>query len=285
MKSKCIAGIVTCNPEIDRLKAVVASAICQVAEVIIVDNNSTNINEIRSLQDCYGNLLVVENKENQGIARALNQIFEVAVERNYEWVLTLDHDTICDIKMVDTLFDGVIDDSIGIVCPSVLYEGVDFKMKGYGKTGLEDVYACMTSGSLTRVAAWQKVGGFNDEYFIDFVDNEFCMKLKINNYRILRNHACEMKHSLGEPLTIKTLFGEVSVVTHKPWRFYYMVRNNLVFICQYRKYLRILREYAKLAKIISGGLRYSIDRKQTWKYIKLGYIDAKRGVLGKMKEQ
>ena len=285
MKKKCCAGIVTCNPELKRLTHVVDAVSRQVDIVIIVDNCSENKGDItKLLQGNKEKNIFVENDENRGIARALNQIFEVAVKKGYDWVLTLDHDTVCDPGMVETLFKGVIGENVGIVCPSVLYEDEDLKMKGYGKLGMEEVYACMTSGSLTRVSAWEKVGGFNDNYFIDFVDNEFCMKLKIDGFKVIRNHSCEMKHSLGEPRQVKSLFGSKSVSIHKPWRYYYMVRNNLTFIRQYRPYLRIIKEYAKLLLIIWDGVRYSYDRKQTLHYIGLGIRDARNGITGRMKE-
>jgi rhamnosyltransferase len=162
------------------------------------------------------------------------------------------------------------------------YEGVNIRQKNIDGVKTE-VSACMTSGSLTNLSAWKKVLGFKDSYFIDFVDNEFCMKLILNGYKIIRVNNCVMHHQLGDTVKIKLFyFFNVTATRHRPWRLYYMTRNNLLFIWEYKAHLGIIREYAKFGLILFNNLIYSDNRRDTWRYIRRGIIDAVKHKEGKM---
>lgn len=280
MRQKISAGIVTYNPDINRLKENVNSIISQVDKVFIVDNASINIDEIISSFSDINNLSILENSDNLGIAKALNQICKSAEAEDYEWVLTLDQDTVCPNRMIEKMMTYTSKKNIGIVCPAVNYEGRKKTRKTSKKA--EYVYACMTSASLTRISAWKKVSGFKNEYFIDFVDNEFCMKLAINGYKIIRINSCVISHILGDIIE-KNFFGlfHIRFFTHSPWRYYYMVRNNRSFISEYKNNLNVLKELLKLWYIIFMGIAFSNERSATMKYITKGYMDAKKGITGK----
>lgn len=277
-----IAGAVLYNPDFERLKKVIGAICVQVSELVLVDNGSRNIDEILDYTKENRRIHVIRNEENEGIAKGLNQICEYGVAHDYSWCLTLDQDTVCDGDMVSRLLHYCEDEKAGIVCPRVDYEGAGIVQKGTDSETV-DVYACMTSGSLTRLTAWKELGGFRESYFIDFVDNEFCMRLGLAGYRIIRVNHCIMHHQLGEmvPLKVFGLFPRRALV-HSPWRYYYMTRNNLLFIKQYRKHLRILREYAKLAKILYYGIVFTNTRKETCRYVLRGFRDARKNKEGRM---
>ena len=170
--------------------------------------------------------------------------------------------------------------TIGILCPAVHYEGFNIMSS---RNDVEKVSACMTSGSLTNLYAWREIGGFDESYFIDFVDNDFCMRLRLGGYGIIRVNSCVMRHQLGELANIKFLnLFSIKVIRHSPWRFYYMTRNNLRFINDYRDKLNSVKEYLKLFKILWTGLLFTSDRRNTFMYIKRGFYDARMGVSGKM---
>jgi len=280
--TKCCAGIVTYNPEIERLRIVIKQIVNQVDEIIIVDNNSQNQKEIEALSVDYTAVVVVSNSDNEGIARALNTIFEIADQRGFEWALTLDHDTVCPDDIIEQLSVHCNRKNIGIVCPAVDYENLDINDLKYNSS-LSYPYACMTSGSLTNIVAWKKVGGFREDYFIDFVDNEFCMKLGLSGFIIVRVNECVMHHQLGNACEKKVLgVFKKKVSVHSPWRFYYMTRNNLLFIREYRSHINVIKEYLKLCGILISGLLYADDKVNTFFYIKKGIIDARKRKTGKL---
>ena len=90
-----LAGIVLYNPDEDRLVENIQAVVGQVDETILIDNNSSNIEKIKKrVNELNYNINIIENSKNNGIAFALNQILEYAIDNNYEWFLTLDQDSV-----------------------------------------------------------------------------------------------------------------------------------------------------------------------------------------------
>lgn len=274
------AGIVLFNPDIERLKQNIEAIADQVIEVIVVDNHSDNINDIKKLILLFKNLILIQNDENYGIAHALNQIFVKAEELQYEWILTLDQDTICDDKMVKKLSENLSIPKLGIICPEVNYEG--WSSKSISGDRILEIEACMTSGAMTNVGAWKEIGGFEESYFIDYVDNEFCMKLKLNRFRIIRDMSCIMNHQLGESGEIKVLFFRIKYSKHSPQRCYYMIRNNMAYIKNYRCHINVIREFCRLFYIAFTNVFFSDEKRKVLSMMKLGYKDFKTGKMGKL---
>ena len=78
---KILAGITIYNPNIDRLKENIEAIFLQVEEVVCVDNGSDNYEHIKQLLLLdYPEVVVIQNKKNLGVAKALNQMFEYAKE-------------------------------------------------------------------------------------------------------------------------------------------------------------------------------------------------------------
>ena len=97
-----LAGITLFNPDVARLEENISSIYGQVDRVICVDNGSDNI---KSIEDCvlknWKNITIIKNGKNEGIAKALNQMFEFAIEQQYEYVLTLDQDSVCPDNIIE----------------------------------------------------------------------------------------------------------------------------------------------------------------------------------------
>lgn len=278
--NKICAGIVLYNPSPLKIKSNIESIYNDVEEIILVDNGSCNRKEIVEVVSKMHNIYLISNDDNLGIAKALNQMCLYAYERGYEWILTLDHDTNCSEGFLAGLVKYRNLDNIGIICPAVNYLGTNKKL--ISDNEIDEVNACMTSGSLTNLLAWKNVGGFNEDYFIDFVDNDFCMKLRINNYRIIRANDSLMNHELGE-LALVRLLGLFPrrVLRHGPLRLYYMTRNNLYFISTYKNQLNVPKEILKFFYVIGKELIFSDKKKESLKYVKRGYTDARNGKKGK----
>lgn len=282
MEKRICAGIVLYNPDIVRLEQSIHRIAPQVEMLILVDNASDNIEDVEDILTNNAKTHLVKNNDNLGIATALNQICQYAEDRKFHWVFTLDQDTICPFDIIEKLSRYTSIDQVGILCPAVDYEGLKINTK-LSSDELAETYACMTSGSLTNLKAWKTSNGFRDDYFIDFVDNEFCMKLRLNQFKILRVNNCIMHHQLGEAKE-KSILGVVKrkVCIHKPWRYYYMTRNNLLFIWEYKSYLNIFKEYLKLGTILWNGLLFADDKGGTLYYMRKGVTDALHHKMGKL---
>jgi rhamnosyltransferase len=75
------------------------------------------------------------------------------------------------------------------------------------------------------------VGDFRDEFFIDYVDTEYCLRLKEYGYKVIIAPKIIMKHPLGyyKPSTIfEFLFGQPVVSNYPAFRCYYWTRNGII---------------------------------------------------------
>src|SRR5512134_1832331 len=92
----------------------IRSVLPQVERLVIVDNGS--VEETRSFLEGVRaeNTDTVEwilLPENVGIAGALNAGMRRGIELGYPWILTMDHDSIADSRMVDALRRAVLQDT------------------------------------------------------------------------------------------------------------------------------------------------------------------------------
>ncbi|MDU3338238.1 glycosyltransferase family 2 protein [Paraclostridium bifermentans] len=237
-----IATIITYNPNLKRLEKNILSIVNQVEEVLILDNKSSNIASIKKLisvinKENNKNIGIIENDSNRGIAYALNQSINYAYSNNYHWTLTLDQDSICDedmIKYMELYLETNDKENIGIIAPSIIDENKQNeieKMSG----DIEFPTVVITSGSLTNTKIAKKIGGFVNELFIDYVDHEFCLRLRKNKYNIVKLKKAKLYHELGEIKTYN-LFGKTATTTnHSDLRRYYYYRNSIYVHKTYKK--------------------------------------------------
>lgn len=256
-KSNICAGIVTFNPQIDLLEKVIEGVIPQVDKVFVFDNNSDNISEIKKLCIITSCELLIAD-ENKGIAFALNRLCERAIELDYSWILTLDHDTIISDGMIESFISILDKEKVGIICPRVHYVGVIINEKYDIHNRYTYVPACMTSGSLMSLEAWKETSHFNEWLFIDSVDNDICYQLKQNGYRIIRDNQTFMEHNLGYP--VKKHFFIISYYDYQysPFRLYYIIRNRIYLTKKYWK-LEGVRFILATFKIILSNVAINLS--------------------------
>lgn len=223
-----LIGIVTFNPLIKRLKARLELLANFEKDIVIVDNGSNNAEQIELLCNEIG-VTFIGNKENKGIATALNEIFRFANENNISWVLTLDQDSLINERFLEKMeMYGIDQKNVGIYCPKI-HDVVsnEFWPLVHSESKYIPIEKCITSGSLTSVYAWKMVDGFDEYLFIDEVDNDFCYRLREKNFRILLIPNIILDHKIGHTRVI-TIFGKkISVRNHSAMRKYYITRNRL----------------------------------------------------------
>lgn len=218
------AGIVTYNPDIQRLDENLMAIASQVDEVCVFDNGSRNADSVRKLVESRGGVLL-ESDTNQGIAAALNGLFRWA-EGRCSFLLTLDQDSVCAPGLVRRLSERATAPDVAVVCPHIVYRDNEQFQR---PLELEDEMPewCITSGSLTNVDAWRCIGGFDEWLFIDSVDYDFCVRLRSAGYTVRRVNDVALLHELGELRCRRLLGRTVFVTNHGPRRRYYQVRNRI----------------------------------------------------------
>lgn len=273
---KIYAGIVTYNPSIKRLSDNINAVISQVDRIVIVDNGSRNIAEIRSLITQFKNVSLNENHKNYGIARALNQIMKKAQNDAVDWVLTLDQDSV--------VYDGLINeykkywkmDSVGILTCYLQ----DRNAKGVGGKPLSDtpkindIDLCPTSGCLTNVSAWRNTGGFDENMFIDYVDFDMCVMMRKKGYSIKRINYIGLLHEIGHSKDVSFLGRKLVVGGHSSFRKYYIVRNRIYYMKKHKDYIDFLPELRHLVGFFVLTIIYEDNRLEKIKAMMKGMIDA-----------
>ena len=244
------AGVVLFNPEdIARTQEGLRRIAKQASKVYVYDNSTklTNIN-------LPSNAVRISENGNLGIAHALNQIMRQADLDGFAWVITMDQDSIIPEGMLDSFANTIqsADESLGIVCPQVVDRRRAYN-QAIPSTEEEYVTKAITSASCTSIEAWKQVGGFDEWLFIDLVDNEFCKRLIVSGYKILRLNKWVLDQEFGiiEPKSsCQQLFWiKFSQITHiknlakfsykkyvSPFRVYYVHRNIIYVNRKMKKY-------------------------------------------------
>lgn len=270
MNKRIAAGIVLYNPDTDRLRLCLESICFQVEKVFLIDNSSRNLRQIETLLKGYPKCDLRMNSENKGIAAALNQLMEIADRENYQWVLTLDDDSVCDKDMVEKLENCIGYCTAGIICA----EAVDEKMSDSRKENFSektgDIYReirnCITAGSLTNVAIWKKTGGFDSRMFIDFVDVEYCARLRENGYKIIQVPGTYVYQQYGNISGSFSLFGKkYYLFNYSPVRIYYSVRNQIYYMKKHRGNVNILNQILFLVGYIGKRIIFEKNRSKSLK--------------------
>ncbi len=240
IKRTTLAGIITYNPDIERLQLNIDAVIRNgMTKIVVADNASKNIASIEALFLEYPGIEMIKNSKNEGVAYALNQIFQAAYDSGqYEWVLTLDQDSIIDDDMIATYEQYYTGDNRVASITSQHRERAYEVNKKPQKEIVEYTERCITSGNLVKVSAWKEVGGFETRLFIDYVDFEFCYRLREHGYLILRINKPLLLHELGDPVVIRVLGKERIALNHSALRKYYMVRNSLYCHRYYGNYTK-----------------------------------------------
>jgi rhamnosyltransferase len=178
---------------------------------------------------------------NLGIASALNAGLRWAELQQVDFVITFDQDSEPASDMVARLLDahrhlmakGV---RVGALGP----QQVD-RRSGKRAAFLAPIHllrhklradqACVvevdhliTSGCLIPTEVWQGAGSFLDELFIDYVDIEWCLRLRSRGWHLFGVGSAVLNHSIGD--TVLQWCG-YQVFEHSPLRHYYLMRNGV----------------------------------------------------------
>jgi rhamnosyltransferase len=249
-----------------------------VEELYLVDNTEAALPDLEARLAGLPGVRYLPNHANLGIARALNIGAEHALAAGFDLLLTLDQDSAAAPDMVARMLECLAGrelDRVGMISPFHVTKS------GHqpGHELCQDVMTPMTSGCLLNLRAYRAVGPFLDELFIDFVDNEYCLRLRKHGYQVLRANLARLNHSVGD--TKK--FGPFIATNHSPLRRYYKTRNRFLV---FRRYLgdfpgHCLFDLVRLAKEIASIVLFEGEKTAKLHMIWLGWCDFLRGRYGR----
>jgi rhamnosyltransferase len=224
-----ITAIATAYHPDARLLAVVEAAKAACVEVLVVDNTPGGAELLTG--DLPDRVRVLRPDGNLGLAGALNLgLREVSPESDA--VLLLDQDSVLPEDLVARLAAHLADPTVGAAAPAPW----DAERESYidPRTALRrevaDRDAVITSGMVVRRSLLDELGGFRADFFVDCVDQDFCLRLRRTGMRIVQDKTIKLPHSLGEVEEHRFLTGHVRVTNHPRWRLYWVIRNGVVLV-------------------------------------------------------
>ncbi len=176
---------------------------------------------------------MIRNGKNLGLGAALNVGIRRAIEMGFSWILTSDQDSKISPGYVQSMLsthDSLTGHTrVGILCPRYKDAELGITVPPF-KAWSGDILGCMTSGAMFRAETFALSGPMEEDLFIDYVDLEYCERLRLMGFKVIESPDTILWHSLGR-ITIHPLFGIVT--NHSPKRRYYINRNRLVLVKRY----------------------------------------------------
>lgn len=281
--TKRIAGVVILyNPRPDFVDNILLY-LADIDKLYAIDNSEQSYHEHETKLSSFPKIVYIPKKENLGIAKALNVGAEHAMRDGYDFLLTMDQDSKVTPNMINAMLaclDSHKRAEIGIIAPRQVY--TSFHDQRINKP-CDEILTTMTSGNLLNLKAYKAVGPFLDKLFIDFVDHEYCMRLKMNGFRIIQANNAVLNHSLGSVTEYRLLWKRFALGNHPPLRRYYITRNKFYLYDHYRKhfpdYFRPFFKYIMYEVLTI--LLYEENKLGKLRMIVKGYHDNKKGIYGK----
>ena len=210
-------------------------------EIVVVDNGSTD-GTLEMVKERFPEVVLVENSENLGVAKARNQLLKKSRGR---YILSLDVDTTLTRKgAVETLV-SIMDEhpeaamggpklvyrdgTLQMSCkpfPSplnILIEGTflrnifpnsrfvkDYTMEDWDHSHLREVDWLYGAALMIRTSALEEIGYLDDEFFYLYEDIDHCFQARKHGHKVLYIPEAEICHHCerGEDASIfaKTLW-------------------------------------------------------------------------------
>ncbi|MCU7835186.1 MAG: glycosyltransferase [gamma proteobacterium symbiont of Taylorina sp.] len=241
------ALIVTFNGEasiVRMINQLIAAKTSVLLPILVVDNASTDKTLACIEQQNYHQVTILKNTQNKGLGQAFNQGINYFNDKQISWVLILDQDSfvsedfflhyenLFNVKphlssdVIAICSNAVSEHSQDIIHRPSLWDGRQFYVApehiDQKIANLPVVHSAISSGTFYRVKSVLALGGFREDYFIDFIDHEFHLRIIRHGKKMIWNQKADFYHNLG----IKQHQNELGVwVEHEPFRYYYMARN------------------------------------------------------------
>jgi GT2 family glycosyltransferase len=279
-------------------------------EIIVVDNGSDD-NTLALLAERYPQVTVLKMPENLGVAGAWSAgLNYAALERRHDWVWAFDDDSVPENAALAELMEAIepartgssrtsdgatgqigqigmisalpVHPETGVCYPPLLWR------EGFVKPPAELLQQpvwfadlAFTSGSMVRREMVEKIGLPRSDFFMDFVDFEYCLRARSHGYRIAVVTGVRLAHEVGHARQVRLPGFSGLWPNHAPWREYYITRN-LAYAVWWLYPSRRAKRFAMrhLARHAAGVLLFGADKLPSLKKMSQGFCDGKRARLG-----
>ena len=245
MSRDVVAGlIVIFNPCYDKLEALIASLENEISEIVLVNNGERNLlYEQKKISLEAKGVTFVEMNGNVGVATALNVGVQRLGAAGYEYCWLFDQDSVPKMGSANTLLrnfssqkndDSLVAAAVPVIVDSIGQQNLPMLVEGQGRkvqevliTKRREVAAAITSGMMVKTKIWLETGGAKERYFIDFVDTEWCFRVRSAGYKIMCDPESTLFHILGDASPQKFKHFKRVLRQRPPMRTYHFIRNGV----------------------------------------------------------
>ena len=240
-------------------------------EIILVDNGSDDgiEKDVKKFKDVD----FIQTGKNLGYSGGNNVGIKKALESGADYVFILNPDTTIDKNCIENLLDGMERNKADIVGPKIYFSGskkiwyaggifdkqnvigkhrgVDEEDKGQYDSPVETDFV---SGAaiMVRKEVFEKIGLFDEKYFLYYEDSDFCEKAKRAGFKVFYIPDAVVYHE-----------NAASAGLGSPLQDYYITRNRMLFASKFlplRTKIAVLREAFK-------NLRNPVRRLALWDFL------------------
>jgi rhamnosyltransferase len=179
---------------------------------------------------------IIRSGENVGQGAALNAVLKQAAHDGAAHVLLLDQDSTPNSDLPEELLRSMqkrlwpgIDLPLAVLGPLLVppangaYRPLRYAWRGPGRSA---VHFVPTSGSLISLRAWEKVGPFRADYFIDGIDVEWGFRAWHSGFASAVEQDIQLVHRWGSP-SENASKSVPQMLRQSDVRNYYYVRNAI----------------------------------------------------------
>lgn len=272
-----------------------ASAEC--ANVVAVDNSPEEDARLHQYLRRQGIEVIVNRNEN-GVAGAYNKGAEVLLGRKCDLIFLLDQDSTIETGFFEAMIRAstALGADAFLIGPKIYEIALNKYMpvippgKRFPKPfrideqteGIFPTLCIISSGSAISAAAYRMLGPFRNDYFIECVDVEYSLRANSREIPVYMNAAVTLRQTNGR---IEQR-GKWSTTNHAPSRRYYIARNSVHCLREYRT-LSGLHWLSGLLVIRQAICVLLLDSQKLRKLtaITIGYLDGLFGRLGPFERQ
>lgn len=281
--------VVAYHPDAEVVERVLAIAKL-VDFMVVVDNTPASFDLFSASAP---NVLVVSNRDNAGIAAALNQGVVELFAHGCSLAILLDQDSEPDQSFFQLMTQefiriGSLSATVAQIAPAyfdvrmqqlapfIRIEGVRvMRVAARGTSPISADYV-ITSGACISKSAWDVIGPMDERLFIDCVDIEWGLRAKKLGWQTYGIPSVVMQHCLGEqPVSV---FGK-KYPLHTPLRHYYFFRNTISLIK--RRYIPIGWKLNELYKLPLRFFVYALFAERGRRHARMMLKGVLHGLINK----
>jgi rhamnosyltransferase len=264
---KLLGIIITYYPDIQETKNNILQFVDDIDLLIIWENTPRNERERYkiSLPEYQEKIIFMGTDENMFIAHALNQGIKFGKENGFSHLLTMDQDICFDtghFKKYKQIVDSD-QNSLSIYGPN------PNNNESLDRGILVEKPYLITSGNIVSLRIFDEVGLYREDYKIDCVDYEFCLRLQKKGYYCRMVPTVVMKQEFG--VLRKMKYGYFTS-NYSPVRLYFIARNQTLLKKEFPDAVNQL-PLLKLKRMILKILLSEDDKYNKIKFLVKGLID------------